>query len=34
MKKNFLLLAILIGVAGVVMGSITIFSFLEDLLSP
>jgi len=33
-QKKFLLFAILVGIAGVVIGSITIFSTLEDLLSP
>lgn len=33
-QKKFLLFAILVGVAGVVIGSITMLSTLEGLLSP
>ncbi|GBF23913.1 hypothetical protein MnTg01_00246 [archaeon MnTg01] len=32
-QKKFLLFAIIIGIAGVVIGSITLFSSIEDLLS-
>ena len=33
-QKKFLLFAIIIGLVGIVIGSITIFSLLENLLKP
>jgi hypothetical protein len=33
-RKNFLLLAIGMGVAGIIIGGITIFNMANDLLSP
>jgi len=33
-QKRFLLLAIVVGLAGIVIGSITMYSAIEDLLKP
>jgi len=33
-QKNFLILAIMIGIAGIIIGGITIFSSMSNLLQP